>query len=136
MHARAYISRSRRNGIPPAVQIRTERRILDYAAKHCGGKFARVEVRFRGALCYIDVYTEPNVARDGGPGPGETRAEWTERLRNTPIHLCRIRYSGSEDHWGFAWYSYAHERYEPSFLVTGSHQGTPEEAFATSTLWV
>jgi hypothetical protein len=135
MHARAYISRSRRNGIPPAVQIRTERRILDYAAKHCGGKFARVEVRFRGALCYIDAYTEPDTARDGGPIGDETEVEWMERLRETPIHLCRIRYLGSENRWGFAWYSYAHEKYEPSFLLTGSHQGTPEEAFATSTLF-
>jgi hypothetical protein len=127
--------RTGRNGIPHGVQARTERRILDYAAKHSGGKFARVEIRFRGALCYIDAYTEPDLARDGGPFGGETQAEWMERLRETPIHLCRIRYFGSEDRWDFAWYSYAHEKYEPSFLLTGSFQGTPEEAFATSTLF-
>jgi hypothetical protein len=107
--------------VPWAVRLRTERRILDYAAKHCAGKFARVEVRFRGALCYIDVYTELQV-------PGGS-------AQDTPMHLCRIRYTGSEERWEFAWFSYAHEKYEPSFLITGRYQGTPEEAFATSTLF-
>jgi len=58
-----------------------------------------------------------------------------ERLRNTPTHLCRLSYTGSSDLWGFACYSYAHEKYEPSFLLTGARAGTPEEAFATSTLF-
>ncbi|MGA2740966.1 MAG: hypothetical protein ABSG65_26440 [Bryobacteraceae bacterium] len=95
--------------------MRTERRILDYADKHCAAKFARVDVRFRGACCYIDVYTEPD---------------------QLPTHLCRIRYLGNEDRWGFAYYTYAHEKYEQSFLITGDTQGTPEEAFETSTLFM
>ncbi len=99
--------------IPLGVKARTERRILDYAAKHAAGKFTRVEVRFRGALCYIDAYTEPD----------------------TPTHLCRLGFTGSEDRWSFAFYTYAHEKYEPSFLMNGSHTGTPEEAFETSTLF-
>ena len=49
--------------IPPAVKARTQRRILDYANKHYPGKFTRIDVRFRGALCYIDAYTEPGVPR-------------------------------------------------------------------------
>jgi len=44
--------------IPPAVRARTQRRILDYADQHYAGKFTRIDVRFRGALCYIDAYTE------------------------------------------------------------------------------
>ena len=118
--------------IPFAAKIRTERRILDYAAKHYSGKFSRIDVRFRGALCYIDVYTEPDLPRGSAPPPGETRNQWIDRLRNTPTHLCRIRYFGNEDHWSFAWYTYAHEKYEPSFLITGEDHGTPEEAFETS----
>jgi|SRR6516162_5577434 len=43
--------------IPPAVRARTQRRILDYADQHYAGKFTRIDVRFRGALCYIDAYT-------------------------------------------------------------------------------
>jgi len=117
--------------VPPAVKARTERRILDYAAKHYAGKFLRIEVRFRGALCYIDAYTEPDV-EGFSPPPGETRDQWIEGLRNTPTHLCRIRYFGDENRWSFAWYTYAHEKYEPSFLITGEDHGTPEEAFETS----
>ena len=118
--------------IPPAVKARTERRILDYAAKHHPGKFTKVDVRFRGALCYIDVYTDPGVPSRSALSPGETRAQWIERLRSTPTHLCRIRYFGNEDRWTFAFYTYSYEKYEPSFFITGEDQGTPEEAFETS----
>jgi hypothetical protein len=120
--------------IPPAIQERTRQRILEYAQKHRAGKFIRIDVRFRGALCYIDAYTEPDVPPATKPPTGETREEWLDRLRNTPIHLCRIRYFGDEDRWSFAWYTYAREKYEPSFLITGNYQGTPEEAFETSAL--
>ena len=68
--------------------------------------------------------------------PVRKRSEWIEGLRNTPIHLCRIRYFGNEDRWSFAWYTYAHEEYEPAFLITGADQGTPEEAFETAALFL
>jgi len=122
--------------IPPAVKERTERRILDFAAKNYAGKFTRIEVRFRGALCYIDAYTEPGEPDGYRPPTGETREEWLQRLRDTPYHLCRIRYFGNEDRWSFAFYTYAHEKYEPSFLLSGADHGTPEEAFATSALFL
>ena len=35
--------------IPPAVKARTERRIIEYAAREFAGKFSRIDVRFRGA---------------------------------------------------------------------------------------
>ena len=118
--------------IPPAVKLRTEQRILDYANKQFAGKFSRIDVRFRGALCYIDAYTEPNLPGGSVPPTGETREQWLERLRNTPEHLCRIRYFGHEDRWSFAFSTYAHEKYERSFLISGDDFGTPEEAFETS----
>jgi hypothetical protein len=59
--------------IPFGVKVRTEQRVLDYAAKHYPGKFTRIDVRFRGALCYIDVYTEPGVPRGSTSPAGETR---------------------------------------------------------------
>lgn len=117
--------------IPPAVKARTERRIQDCAAKDHAGKFTRIDVRFRGALCYIDGYIDPGVPPEDLPD-GETREEWIERLRNSPTHLCRIRYFGNEESWSFAWYTYSHEKYEPSFLINGTDHGTPEEAFETS----
>jgi hypothetical protein len=117
--------------IPAVLQERTKRRVLDYAAKHCAGKYIRIDVRFRGAYCYIDAYTEPGDLY-GNPPPGETRAEWIERLRNTPTHLCRLRYFGNPDLWSFAFYTYAQDKYQPSFTMMGSNHCTPEEAFETS----
>src|SRR5579884_1561674 len=116
---RKRISKPRTGGrsVPSAIQIRTERRIRNYAAQYYAGKFLRIEVRFRGAFCYIEAYTEPDL-RIGSPPPGETREQWAEELRNTPWHLCRIGYFGNEDRWSFAWYSYASDKYEPSFLIT------------------
>ena len=58
--------------------------ILDYANKHHPGKFTRIDVRFRGALCYIDAYTEPGVPRGSTSPAGETREQWIERLRRPP----------------------------------------------------
>lgn len=116
--------------IPPALQAATRDRIVRYADQHHAGKFTRIDVRFRGALCYIDAYTDPGDLR-GRPPTGETREQWIERLRNTPTHLCRIRYFGDPESWSLAFYTYAHEKYEPSFLLTGEDHGTPEEAFET-----
>ena len=132
MRTWVYNPHTRGKSIPPGVKARTERRILDYAEKHYPGKFTRVGVRFHGALCYIDVYTEPDIPRGSTPPPGETRDQWIARLRSIPMHLCRIRYFGNEERWSFAWYTYAHEKYEPSFLITGEDHGTPEKAFETS----
>lgn len=118
--------------IPPDVKTRIEKRILDYAAKHYSETFTRIGVRFHGALCYIDAYTEPEIPSGNAPPDGETRDQWFDRLRNTPLHLCRIRYFGNDDRWSFAFYTYSHEKYEPSLLLSGEFQGTPEEAFETS----
>ncbi len=100
-------------GIPDAVKVRTERRILDYAKQHCPGKFTRIDVSFRGSFCYIDACVEAD----------------------SPMHLCRIRYCGNETRWSFAFYTYSHDRYESARLMSGDNQGTPEEAFETSTLF-
>jgi len=132
MRTWVYSPHTGRKSIPFGVKTRTERRILNFAARHYRGKFTRIDVRFRGALCYIDAYTEPGVPRRSAPPPGEAREQWIERLRNTPTHLWRIRYFGDEDRWSFAWYTYAQERCEPGFLMTGDDYCTPEEAFEAS----
>ena len=116
--------------IPPAVQRHTEHRILSHVAAHHAGKFARIEVRFRGALCYIDAYAQPQE-----PTPDllqvtdETREEYLEHERITPHHLCRLRYFGKEDEWSLALYTHSHEKCEPRVFGNGSSYGTPEEAF-------
>lgn len=116
--------------IPPQVQQRTEQRIRTHAESYYAGRFTRLDVRFRGALCYIDAYTEPE-----DPSPsllrslGETRKQYMDRLRNAPIHLCRLRYFTDDDAWSMAFYTYSHERYEPCCFEDGSLHGTPEAAF-------
>lgn len=95
--------------VPPQVQARIRSRILTYATKEYAGRFNRIDVRFRGALCYVDAYQ--------GSSPAG------------PLHLVRLRYFGSDDRWSVAFYTYSHERYEPCAFVDGRFEGTPEDAF-------
>lgn len=44
------------------------------------------------------------------------------------IQLCRLRYGGSANVWGFAIYRASHDDYEDSFLPSGGFAGSPEEA--------
>ncbi len=120
--------------IPEAVQRRTEQRIRRYAEQNFGGRYTRLDVRFRGQFCYVDAYTEPEPLGPNWPPPDwpESREEMIERLRNTPTHLCRLRYFGGEERWGFAFYTYSNERYELSVFPSGEFFGTPEEAFQVS----
>ena len=46
--------------IPPQVQARIRSRILAYAAREYGGRYDRIDMRFRGALCYVDAYRDPS----------------------------------------------------------------------------
>ena len=117
--------------IPEPVRRRTEERIRRYAEQQFAGCYTRLDIRFHGQFCYIDAYTEPAPLPDDWPpadGP-ETREEFLERLRNTPTKLCRLRYFGGEDRWGFAFYTYSNERYELSVFPSGEFLGPPEEAF-------
>ena len=123
--------------IPQAVRDQIRNRILAYAKKHYSGKYTRIDVRFRGQLCYIDAYTEPYVPPDFDASVfGESREEYIERLRNFPTHLCRLRYFGDEELWSMAFYTYSHEKYEPCVFNNGSFHGTPEEAFETSAIYL
>ena len=122
--------------IPDRVKERTRKRILDYAKRHYEGKFIRLDIRFRRQFCYIDAYTEPDVPPDFPPSDWlESREEHLERIRNTPLHLCRLRYFGDEEAWSVAFYTYSNMKYEPSFFPSGSMQGTPEEAFDVGALY-
>ena len=118
--------------IPPKVTVDVEKRILALAEKEFIGKYTRIDIRFRNQFCYIDAYTEP-VLTEGWPPKDwpESREEYQERMRNTPVHLCRLRYFG-EDKWGFAFYTYSHEKYELSVYDDGDFFGTPERAFLIS----
>ena len=124
--------------IPEAVQHRTEERIRRYAEAHFSGHYTRLDIRFRGQFCYIDAYQEPApLGADWPPADWpESREEYLERLRNTPTHLCRLRYFGDENGWGFAFYTYSNEQYELSVFPSGEFLGTVEDAFAVSAVYL
>jgi hypothetical protein len=45
-----------------------------------------------------------------------------------PLSLCRLRWHGSPDNWGFACWLASSDRYEVSILPNGRFTGTPEDA--------
>lgn len=123
--------------IPGHKKPQIKQRIEKFAAENYAGKYTRLEIRFRGQFCYIDAYLEPYIPDNWPPDDWpETREEMIERLRDTPTHLCRLRYFGDDDDWGFAFYTYSNEKYELSVFPDGSFTGTPEDAFAASAMYL
>lgn len=115
------------NSIPQTVRTDTVKRLEQYAATHFAGRYIRLDVRFRGALCYVDAFTEPDKPSKALLAAiGETEKEYKDRLRLTPFHLCRLRYF-AVDRWSLAFYTYSNERYEPCMFPNCTFFGTPEE---------
>jgi hypothetical protein len=117
--------------VPEAIKRSTAAHLQQVAEAEFAGRYTRLDIHFRGVFCYVDAYTEP-----APPGPNwppsnwpETTEQYLERLRNTPTHLCRLRYFGPGDRWSFGFYTYSNERYELSFLPSGDFFGTAEDAF-------
>lgn len=124
-------------GIPISdiVKQQTQRRLLAHAEKHYAGRYARLDIRFKGALCYVDAFLEPDTRGSPWDATGETREQFVERLRSAPTHLCRLRHF-APDRWSVAFFTYSHERYEPSFFPSGEEFGTPEEAFDVGAVYL
>lgn len=122
--------------IPVTVKREVTRRIEAYASQHYAGQYTRLNVRFRAQFCYIDAYQQAVVSDSWPPDDWpETREEYIERVSNSPIHLCRLRYFG-DDKWGLAAYLYSSEKYELSVFPNGTFFGTPEEAFAVGAMYL
>jgi hypothetical protein len=84
--------------IPELVKRDVTRRIELVAQKHFAGKYTRLDIRCRGAFCYIDAYQEPYAPEDWPPEDyPETREEFLERLRNTPRTSAGCVTSGTSD---------------------------------------
>ena len=120
------------------VEQRLRKRILEHAEKHYAGKYNRIDLRCRDKFCYIDAYVEPRIPEENYNIElfGEPREQRMERLRNIPTHLCRLRYFGNDDRWSMAFYTYSHEKYEPCLFNSGKWEGTPEEAFDASAVYL
>jgi hypothetical protein len=52
--------------------------------------------------------------------------------RRHTLKLCRLRYTGSAHHWGFAIYRASHDDYQESIFPTGQPVGTCEDALDTA----
>ncbi len=135
-----WVRDPRRGGsaIPPAVRARTQERLQHDAQEHVVGRYTALSIRFRGPLCYIDLFTDPEPPAANWPPPDwhETREEMMDRLRTTPIRLCRLRYFGDEEAWGLAFYTYSSESYEFAAFPSGDFRGSPEDALQAAALFL
>jgi hypothetical protein len=119
--------------INDSVKRQVKQRIIKFAETNLVGRYTKLDIRFRDKFCYVDAYTEPDVPEDWPPPDfPTTKEEYIDRLRNTPTHLCRLRYFGDKDEWGLAFYSYAHNKYETSVFPNGEFFGIPELAVEAS----
>lgn len=115
------------NKINDAVRRDTVARLEKHAATHFAGRYTRLGIRFRGPLCYIDAYCEPEEpSKELLKLRGETREEFLTQMRDLPLHLCRLRYF-SPDRWSLAFFKYSNEQYAPCCFGNGTFFGTPEE---------
>jgi hypothetical protein len=72
--------------IPAPIQVSVRQRIEAHAAENFAGRYARLDIRFRGRFCYVDAFKEPDKKHHPKPGWFEGAAE---QLRETPVHLIR-----------------------------------------------
>jgi hypothetical protein len=91
---------------PPASTKSSLTSRLSSHARQRWPQLTTVRVRFRGEFAYID----------GDLGDAD------------PTPLCRLRYNGSANLWGFAIYRASHHDYQDSILPSGAFAGSPEEA--------
>ncbi len=88
----------------------TARRALSRRLEACRQQrwpaLVELGIRYRGSFAYI----EGNTAEDDA------------------LPLCRLRWLGSPQRWGFAVYLASKDGYEDSVLPSGSFTGAPEEA--------
>ena len=90
--------------LPDSVKIAVQQRLDAHQRAHWP-QLTCLRVRFRGDYAYIDA------DEDGDAWP-----------------LCRLRYTGRIDDWGFALHLASRDAYEDSVLPTGQPTGTPEQA--------
>lgn len=95
--------------IPDSTQTSLRQR-LSARARQRWPELVDVQVRYRTGFAYLD----------GILAEGQT------------LKLCRLRYAGYANIWGFAMYRASHDDYQDSFLPTGSTAGTAEDALDTA----
>lgn len=97
----------------PAIPDSTKNSVtyrLSTRARERWPQIDRVTTRFKGGFGYVEA-----VLPDGDT-----------------LRLCRLRYAGYANLWGFAVYRASHDDYQDSVLPTGSSAGTVEDALDTA----
>ena len=112
--------------IPEKVRTTLRDRLENHARTAWNKRYARVEVRLRGEYAYIEATESDPWIR-----PDATEQE-IKQIRQTPTKLCRLTWTGNADTWGFAFYKYSDDCYEPSICLEGSFAGSPESCFDTA----
>jgi hypothetical protein len=92
-------------GIPDSTKTSLHQKLMQRQRERWP-QLKEVAVRFRVRFAYVD-----GIMPDGEVLP-----------------LCRLRYGGYANDWGFAFYAGSSGAYEDSILPSGSFMGTPEEA--------
>ena len=107
-------------------------KIEEHAFKNFAGKYARLEIRFKGVFCYIDAFVEPSPPdSELLKITKETADEYMTRLRSTPRKLCRMRHYDI-DRWSFGFFSYSNEKYQLAVFKSGDFFGPIIEGFHTA----
>ena len=91
---------------PPASTKASLTQRLNTRAQERWPEFDSIEVRFRANFAYVE-----GREADGGV-----------------LKLCRLRYGGSAQLWGFALYRASHDDYEDAVLPNGMFAGSAEDA--------
>jgi len=91
--------------VPEPTKTALTQSLQAHAREHWP-QLADLQVRFRGQFAYFDA----------------------ELADGDVLPLCRLRYLGSTDSWGFGLYVASSDKYEDQILPTGSFTGTATEA--------
>ena len=91
---------------PPESTKTSLRQRLTRHAEQRWPALAAVHVRYRGVFAYVDGQLPQGIT----------------------LPLCRLRYGGYANRWGFAIYLASKDGYEDSTLPSGYPAGTAEEA--------
>jgi hypothetical protein len=94
--------------IPDSTKSSLNQRLAQRARERWP-QIERVETRFRAGFAYVDA-----------------------RAGDETLKLCRLRYAGYANSWGFAIWRASHDDYQDSWLPTGLPSGTAEDALDTA----
>lgn len=103
--------------IGPHRKAAIEDRINRYADQNLKAKWDMIEVRFRGALCYVTALR----TESGG--------------EEFPFPLCRLRHFDME-RWSISLFTWGNEKYEPCILPNGEWFGTIEDCLEIGTTFL